>query len=64
VFIKTVKDFDRCIKAEDRCDYCGKQLVVPPVITIEAHKYHLDCAKNLAYAIFFELAGKPDLPTK
>jgi hypothetical protein len=35
----------------------------PPVITSEVRQlFHLSCARNLAYAILYELTGKPDTP--
>jgi hypothetical protein len=61
MFIKTAKEFDRLFKGTDTCSYCGKLLIVPPVIKLDSHTYHLDSARQLAYAILFELAGKPDL---
>jgi hypothetical protein len=62
MLIKTIKDFDRHIKATDTCNRCDRRLIAPPVVTIETHKYHLECAKQLAYSILFELTGMPDLP--
>jgi hypothetical protein len=63
MFIKTTKAFDRLhITATDTCNLCEKRLIAPPVVTVETHKYHLACARRLAYAILFELLGEPDLP--